>query len=26
VVTNAQDFMEILRIYTEREMVGAPTT
>lgn len=24
VVTNAQDFMEILRIYTEREMIGAP--
>jgi hypothetical protein len=26
VVTNAQDFMEILRIYTEREMTGAPAT
>jgi len=24
VVTNAQDFMQILRIYTEREMSGAP--
>src|SRR5258705_948771 len=24
--TNAQDFMEILRIYTEREMIGAPAT
>jgi lysine-ketoglutarate reductase/saccharopine dehydrogenase-like protein (TIGR00300 family) len=26
VVTNAQDFMHILRIYVEREMIGAPTT
>jgi lysine-ketoglutarate reductase/saccharopine dehydrogenase-like protein (TIGR00300 family) len=24
VVTNAQDFMEILRIYTERELIGVP--
>ena len=26
VLTNAQDFMHILRIYVERELSGVPTT